>query len=128
MNLLESTKVALDFTTRLKAALALGELEMCQEILDLRGQAMQSFEKSHRRASSQEIMDCRDEIAALAEADLELQNNSAQGLEATARDFREKTVSNVQGNHQLYQHHFQILYYNYYLDKPHPELTIRFLW
>ena len=103
MNLLISTCNALDFTSRLKSALALGDLEMCREILEMRGKAMQAFEKAHRLAGPQEIAQCQDEINQLIQADRELQDIYGKELGSIARDFREKTVSNFQGANQPYQ-------------------------
>lgn len=103
MNLLEYTKSAIDFTARLRAALALDELEMGQEILELRGQALQAFENSHRSANPEEIARCQDAIDQLAQADRELQEICSKELGNIARDFRENTVSNFQGPNQIYQ-------------------------
>ena len=93
MTLLDSTRKALDFTRRLEAALALNDLDMCQEILELRGAAMAAFEQAHRRADVSERNACAGEIRALAQADGELQAKMAVALDLTARSFRENMTS-----------------------------------
>lgn len=96
MNLLESTRQALDFTLRLDAALTLGDLDLCREILELRGQAMDGFEAAHRAATDAEVQACRADIADLAQADGLVRQKTAAGLESVAREFRQNMVSNRQ--------------------------------
>ena len=43
MNLQTVTENALDLTRRLQAALRLGDLDLCTDLMDLRSQAMESF-------------------------------------------------------------------------------------
>ncbi len=102
MTLLKSTQTALDFTRRLQSALTLDDLDLSREILELRAQAMQAFERCHRSATPEERANCRDEIRALVQADRELQEKTSTDLAAIARDFREKMVSNLQNPAQSY--------------------------
>jgi len=102
MTLLKCTQNALDITRRLQSALALDDLDLGQEILELRGQAMQAFEQCHRSASPEERASCREEIKALVQADRELREKTTTDLAAIARDFREKMVSNLQNTTQNY--------------------------
>lgn len=51
MNLEKNTLSALDITRRLQAALEMGDLDICQDLLDLRGEALEVFEASHRASS-----------------------------------------------------------------------------
>jgi hypothetical protein len=103
MNLYQTTRVALDFTRRLQAALNLDDLELCQEILVLRGQAMKAFEICHRAAGPAEKAEAREAIQDLIQADEELQEQTGAGLAATARDFRENMVSSQQAQRCGYQ-------------------------
>jgi len=94
MNLSQITQLALDYTRRLEAALNLDDLDLCREILEVRGQAMATFETIHRQASSQERDACRSDIGELVAADRMVQEKSAVGLESIARDFRKNMASN----------------------------------
>lgn len=102
MSLLESTRKALDFTLRLDAALTLDDMDLCGEILALRGEAMVEFERAHRAAPRAEIEACRPEITSLAEADLLVRQKSEKGLAAVAREFRQNMVSNRQSATNVY--------------------------
>ena len=103
MNLQESTQKAMDFTRRLEAALALNDLDLCREILELRGGAMAAFELSHRQAGPGEAHACREQIRELVEADRKLQEKVGSILAETARDFRTNLVSTPAKPVQGYQ-------------------------
>lgn len=102
MTLLESTQNAIDFTRRLKAALSLDDLELGQEILVLRGEAMAAFDQAHHAAQEKEKENCREIIQALVEADEELREITTDELTEIARDFRENMVSNLPGPKRAY--------------------------
>ena len=88
MNLEQSTQQALDFTRRLEAALHLGDLDLCAEILQMRGAVMEHFTRLHRSAPDREKAAVADLVKELAEADTRLQQETTRQLGATAAEFR----------------------------------------
>lgn len=103
MTLMDCTITALDFTRRLQSAVNLDDMDLCQEILELRGQAMLAFEAAHRASGALEKARCQDQITALIEADRKLQADMASELEAIAVDFRKHMVTSHLNQHSGYQ-------------------------
>ncbi len=102
MNLEQSILNALDFTRRLQAALKLGDMELCAEILALRGEAMALFEHLHRHASEQDRQVVQPLVQELAQADRQLQEESSAQLTATASEFRSNLNSGPARSNQTY--------------------------
>ncbi len=98
MTLQNCTLSALDYTRRLEAALKVGDIDLCQEILDLRGQAMKAFELSHLSASDFERKACGEDIRILQEADRDLRSISASNLDDVTQDFRKNLVTSQHGS------------------------------
>lgn len=102
MNLAQTTQNALDYTRRLEAALNLEDYKLSEEILEIRGQAMEAFEMAHLQASSQEKKACHQEILDLARADQKLQEMTAASLDTIAGEFRKSMSSNQAGAQNSY--------------------------
>lgn len=98
MTLKDCTLSALDYTQRLRAALKLGDMDMCAEILEFRGQAMQAFEVAHLAASEKDRKTCGKEIRSLQQADRDLQSVTNGHLEEVAHDFRKNLVTSQQAS------------------------------
>lgn len=103
MNLEQTIIAALDYTRRLQAALKLGNLEMCSEILQLRGEAMQHFEAAHRAAPPAEQERHAGLVAQLAEADRQLQEDTRVQLGSVAEEFRANLNSGPARSNRSYQ-------------------------
>jgi hypothetical protein len=102
MTLKESTNQALDYTARLESALALDDMDLVTEIIQMRGPVMQAFEVIHRAASAPERLSCRTEIEQLIQADRILQDRAGLRLREVARDFRENMASQPPRHNQAY--------------------------
>jgi len=89
MNLEKSISDAIDLTRRLEAALEVDDMELCQDVLEIRGGAMATFESWHRTSSPDQIAQCRHLIKELVEADNNLQSQFKAAMEASAGDLRQ---------------------------------------
>lgn len=92
MNLENSIVQALDLTQRLDAALDIGDMDICQDLLELRAMALHTFEKWHRQASEQERQQVIEEIRKLQKAD--------QALQEKNRNLAREQANNLRGNAQ----------------------------
>ncbi len=93
MNLEKSILNAIDLTGRLEAALKMDDMELCQDVLNLRGEAMAAFETWHRASSPAEKANCTDLIKELVLADRKVQAHFQTALETSAGDFRKSLTS-----------------------------------
>ena len=93
MNLKKSISDAMDLTSRLQAALKLDDMELCQDILQIRAGAMATFESWHRTSSKEEIASCHSMIKELAEADQILQKKFKSALDESAGELRQLVSS-----------------------------------
>ncbi len=89
MNLEQSILSAVDLTKRLEMALNVGELELCQDLMEIRGEAMMVFEATHRGSSSKEVGQCGALLEELKAADAELQKKYQASLKTVAEEFRQ---------------------------------------
>lgn len=93
MDLTKSLLQTIDLTQRLEKALGLGHLDLCQDLLDLRGEAMAAFERCHSQSSPSERRKCQDLLEDLKAADGRLQQHYRTALDSTAKEFRESLTS-----------------------------------
>ncbi len=93
MNLEKTLRAALDFTERLESGLETGDLELCQDLMELRGSSMLAFEQAHQGSLLQEQAQCSELIAELKRADAQLQKKYGLALEQSAGDVRQSLMS-----------------------------------
>ncbi len=96
MTLEKSILNAMDLTGRMKAALEDDNIDLCQDLLEIRGYAMKDYETTHRASSSQEKASCKGLIEELISVDRALQSQYQAVLEVSAVDFR-KSLSSRSG-------------------------------
>ena len=68
-------------------------MELCQDLLELRGTAMATFEACHSKSSPDQIAQCRVLIKELVEADRTLQDNFKKARDVSADDLRQLVTS-----------------------------------
>ncbi len=93
MNLEKSIVNAIDLSHRLEAALKVADMDLCRDILDIRGEAMDHFERWHRAGTVSEIQNCRELIEELITVDRELQDNYQTALDSSAEEYRQSKIS-----------------------------------
>jgi hypothetical protein len=93
MTLEKSIRSAIDLTLRLEAALEVGDMDLCRDLLEIRGEAMAAFERVHR--GSPPLLACQhqDLVDELIAVDGKLQAKYQKGLENTAGEFRKALTS-----------------------------------
>ncbi|MCP4293688.1 MAG: hypothetical protein GY780_17815 [bacterium] len=93
MNLNQAIQSALDQTGRLEAALSLGELELCKDLLVLRGETMMVFQQMHQISTQEEKLQCQDLLIELKKSDQVLMTNFNAQLENSAVELRKANTS-----------------------------------
>lgn len=84
---------AIDLSGRLEAALKVDNLDLCKEILVLRGDAMAAFEHFHKASTPAERKQNHSLILQLVSVDRSLQSQYQAGLETSAVEFRQSLKS-----------------------------------
>jgi hypothetical protein len=93
MNLEKSILNAIDLSRRLEAALKVDDMDLCGDLLEIRGEAMAAFETIHRASSAAQKEHCHILIEELVSADRSLQDRYEKALEASAGEFRQSLTS-----------------------------------
>jgi hypothetical protein len=88
MKLPDIIREALDLTAQLHNALADTQFDACAELLSGRAAAMSRFEAVHRAASATERLSCREQLAALQDADAALQQAAAAAMAGAGQALR----------------------------------------
>ncbi len=102
MNLQQSLENAIDFTRRLQAALEIEDLEISQDLLVLRGEAMQVFEQQHRAADEATRRAAAPLLEELKEVDANLQRRQQEVLEENASLLRDSVINTAPAPRQAY--------------------------
>ena len=102
MNLENDTNLALDLTLRLKAALEMDDLEIARDLLELRGEAMSSFEASHRAATQEIRQSAFPLIRQLQTEDQQVRQRLAEILAENGQRLRESIGSASGPGQQAY--------------------------
>ncbi len=80
---------ALDLTGRLEVALDIGDLQLCSDLIEIRGAVMLEFENTHKACSPQERQQCAALVANLQNENSKLMVKYKRSLDASARDLRQ---------------------------------------
>jgi hypothetical protein len=101
MELRHALDLAHDLTQRLHEALEDQDLQVCQDLLEQRGRAMEAFSRAHRSASEHQRALCHPALVSLSRADARLQERTQTMLTMVAGKFREQLgLSNTENNSQ----------------------------
>ena len=84
---------AIDLTGRLNAALKVGNMEFCADLIGIRGEVMADFEKIHRASSPIERKNCQALLANLKSENDQLQNNLGLDMETCASQLSQAITS-----------------------------------
>ncbi len=86
---LESTiEKAIDLTGRLEAALKVGDMDLCRDLIEIRGEIFYDFELTHRESSEAERKRCQTILAKLKSGNDQLQVKWKESMVTTAGDLR----------------------------------------
>ena len=99
MELHDAIHLAHDWTRRLHEALKNQDLQVCQDLLEQRGRAMEAFARAHRDASENERTQCHTALVSLNRADARLQERTQAMLTMVAGEFREQLGLSTTGKH-----------------------------
>jgi len=91
---LESTlERAIDLTGRHEAAIRAGDMGLCRDLLEIRGEVMAAFEHTYRGSSEAERSSCQANLDKLKSVDAQLQGKCGESLETSAKDLRRAITS-----------------------------------
>ena len=84
---------AIDLTGRLNAALKVGNMGFCADLMAIRGEVMADFEKIHRASSESEQENCQTLLANLITENDQLQNNLGMDMEICSNELSQAITS-----------------------------------
>lgn len=95
MNLERAAQNAIDLSHRMEAALKIDDMDLCKDLLALRGEAMVAFGQWHSASSASEKNICQPLIDELITADGNLKVQYKAALEESAVVFRQSLTSSA---------------------------------